>query len=509
MKPFNFHSELKDFFRWGFLMLNSLAFAQEYKQPHFFSGEIISSARNTPIPVFCSDSSVFVTYKTRFKRASKSDLAFAEYRTSDLKLIRENLIVPQARSSQDGTSVVPYKKFYSPKGIFEIGSFYDSRRIEKSYFIRKTTWQSFETSPWIPIWKSKDKRYKNHFPNFRFSHDSTSLLGTSEIFKHPDSLGLQLLRVDLNNLQIDSSPIPSMLTEKGQFLEGFSEFENGKLGLIVTNRFNGATSQKEFWIFNPQNHSIRKFTIPIDAGNAEFKMIKRRNSMLIFALEFPNNRSIFHQVRRWEIHSDSELLIEKIPISLNSQQIKSVTQSFHRLSGHWIGLQRNNQRNFKIFNIILKNNEEVLVIQAFDQYEKCSQISRGIPNCNWVYSYGDVLLITIHPDSTEAKLCVFPRYREYDVPLLQGDAGFSFFQNGELKFLFGDEYSTHKKRRKTPSCVILSPQWNQNWRKELVFINKKENLFLDETTGMNTDQKHLIFGGLKNKKSTLIKINLE
>jgi len=43
----------------------------------------------------------------------------------------------------------------------------------------------------------------------------------------------------------------------------------------------------------------------------------------------------------------------------------------------------------------------------------------------------------------------------------------------------------------------------------LIFVNKKEKLFLDETTGVHAGENQLIFGGLKNKKSTIIKINLQ
>jgi hypothetical protein len=46
-------------------------------------------------------------------------------------------------------------------------------------------------------------------------------------------------------------------------------------------------------------------------------------------------------------------------------------------------------------------------------------------------------------------------------------------------------------------------------KRQLIFVNKKEKLFLDETTGVNAGENHLIFGGLKNKKSTIIKINLQ
>jgi hypothetical protein len=150
------------------------------------------------------------------------------------------------------------------------------------------------------------------------------------------------------------------------------------------------------------------------------------------------------------------------------------------------------------------------VVQAIDQVEKCSQVTRGIPQCNWIYSYGDVLLFQLFKDSTQCQIHALPRYREYDVQLLQGDAGFPFLLQGQIKLLFGDEYPSKTKRRpNAQSTVIFTPISQEPMKRELIFINKKEKLFLDETTGVHAGENQLIFGGLKNKKSTIIKINLE
>ncbi len=510
MNPFNLFKKLKAVFRWGFLFFSAGVVAQELPSFPFQAGSILKSAKNTPVPVFCNDSTVFVTYKTRFKRASRSEMGFAKFHLPTLDIIQENLIIPKSSDGESFTKITPFKKFYYQEGIIEIGGAYDSRKIEKSFYWRKISWKEMKSTNWSSIWSIKDKLYKNYVPNFRFSHDSTALLGIFEMETSKDSYQLDILRIDLKTEEIFSKTIPTVYSSKEFTFEGFVDFPNGKIGLVGLRKSSYDQTQKELWLFDPIPNSLKLFLIPLILQNSELKIIKQGNKLLLNALVYPQNSSIFNQIQSWEFNANSESIISTRSISLTEPQLKMVNQSFHRLSGHWLGSRRNDQRNFKIFNYLASEKEEWLVVQAIDQVEKCSQVTRGISQCNWIYSYGDVLLFQLFKDSTQCQIHALPRYREYDVQLLQGDAGFPFLLQGQIKLLFGDEYPSKTKRRpNAQSTVIFTPISQEPMKRELIFINKKEKLFLDETTGVHAGENQLIFGGLKNKKSTIIKINLE
>jgi hypothetical protein len=510
MNPFNLFQELKAVFRWGFLFFSLGVAAQVSPSVHFQIGSTIKSAKNTPVPVFCADSTVFVTYKTRFKRASKSEIGYAKFELPSLAISQENLVIPKSSEGESAIKISPFKKFYTQDGIIEIGGAYDSRKIEKSFYWRKISWLDFKSTEWSPFWSIKDKLYKNYVPNFRFSQDSTALLGIFEMETTKDSYRLEILRIDLKTSEIFSKTIPALYSSKEFTFEGFVDFPNGKIGILGVRKISWEQSQKELWLYDPISSSFNTYLIPFLLQNSEMKIIKQGHKLLFHVLVYNQNSSIFHQIQRWEFNSNTESIIESRSIPLTEPQLKMVNQSFHRLSGHWLGIRRNEQRNFKIFNYLATEKEEWLVVQAIDQVERCSQATRGIPQCNWVYSYGDVLLFQISKDSSQCQIHALPRYREYDVQLLQGDAGFPFLLNGEIRLLYGDEYPTKAKRRQNAqSTVIFTPISQEPMKRQLIFVNKKEKLFLDETTGVHAGENQLIFGGLKNKKSTIIKINLQ
>jgi len=510
MNPFNLLKELKAVYQWGFLFFSLGVVAQVSPSHPFQIGGGIKSAKNTPVPVFYTDSSVYVNYKTRFKRASKSEIGYAQFELTSLAILRENLVIPRGSEGESTIKISPFKKFYTQGGIIEIGGAYDSRKIEKSFYWRKVSWLDFKATEWSPIWSIKDKSYKNYVPNFRFSKDSTSLLGIFEMEAKKDSCHLEILRIDLNTSEIYLKTIPALYSTKEFSFDGFVDFPNGKIGILGGRKLSWEKTQKELWLYDPFTTRIKIFQIPCILQDSEMKITKSGHNLIINSLVYQPQSSVFHFIQQWKFDSNTESIIETRRVPLTDPQLKMVNQSFHRLSGHWLGMRRNEQRNFKIFNYTWSENEEWMVVQAIDQVERCSQASRGIPQCNWVYSYGDVLLFQISKDSPQCQIHAIPRYREYDVQLLQGDAGFPFLHQGKMKILFGDEFQTKAKRRlSAQSAVVFTPMTQEPMERQLIFVNKKEKLFLDETTGIHAGENQLIFGGLKNKKSTIIKINLQ
>jgi hypothetical protein len=222
-------------------------------------------------------------------------------------------------------------------------------------------------------------------------------------------------------------------------------------------------------------------------------------------MQYSSGNAAFHSIKQFVFDAELDTIYLNKTIELDTELKNQLQKSAQKING-----MRSFGHSFKLYHYLPQTNEVWLVIQATQQFEKCNPSARGIPNCNMVYVYGDVFVLAIPKDSTMVNWKSIPRVREYEVPLFQGDAGFPIIDKNGFRLFFGDEPSKYPgNRKKVPSTVVYTSNASGICQKAVVFFNKKENLYLDETTGIKAGENTLIFGGLKNKKSTIIKINLE